>query len=75
VERAEWAGALIILVVLAFQARTTLRVWRSKLFDRPQKIAQSQLIWFLPLIGAVIVMSVLEDESEREKGPPPGLGR
>lgn len=74
-ERAEWAGALIILVILAFQARTTLRVWRSKLFDRPQKIAQSQLIWFLPLIGAVIVMSVLEDESEREKGPPPGLGR
>jgi len=75
VERAEWVGALIILVVLAFQARTTLRVWRSKLYDRPQKIAQSQLIWFLPLIGAVIVMSVLEDEREREKGPPPGLGR
>jgi len=75
VERAEWAGALILLVVLAFQARTTLRVWRSKIYDRPQKVAQSQLIWFLPLIGAVIVMSVLEDENEREKGPPPGLGR
>ena len=74
-ERAEWAGALILLVVLAFQARTTLRVWRSKIYDRPQKVAQSQLIWFLPLIGAVIVMSVLEDENEREKGPPPGLGR
>ena len=52
-----------------------MRVWRSKIYDRPQKVAQSQLIWFLPLIGAVIVMSVLEDESEREKGPPPGLGR
>jgi hypothetical protein len=54
---------------------TTRRVWRSKLFDRPQKLAQSQLIWLLPLIGAAIVSSVLEDEDRREKGPPPGLGR
>lgn len=74
-QRAEWIGLLIILAVLGFQARTTLRVWRSKLFDRSQKVAQSQLIWLLPLIGAVIVMSVLQDEVEREKGPPPGLGR
>lgn len=74
-ERAEWIGLLIIVAILAFQARTTLRVWRSKLFDRSQKVAQSQLIWLLPLIGAVIVMSVLQDEDQREKGPPPGLGR
>ncbi|HEV8550440.1 MAG TPA: hypothetical protein VGQ57_15455 [Polyangiaceae bacterium] len=74
-ERAHWIGLFIMLAILAFQARTTLQVWRSKLFDRPQKIAQSQLIWFLPLIGAVIVMSVLQDEDAREKGPPPGLGR
>lgn len=74
-QRAEWIGLLIVVAVLAFQARTTLRVWRSKLFDRSQKVAQSQLIWLLPLIGAVIVLSVLQDEVEREKGPPPGLGR
>ncbi len=74
-ERAEWVGALIILAIIAFQTRTTLRVWRSKLYDRSQKVAQSQLIWLLPLIGAVIVLSVLEDEAQREKGPPPGLGR
>jgi hypothetical protein len=75
VDRAHLVGALIILAILAFQARTTLSVWRSKLFDRPQKIAQSQLIWLLPVIGAAIVMSVLQDEDAREKGPPPGLGR
>ncbi len=74
-ERAQWVGAFILLAVIAFQARTTLRVWRSKLFDRSQKVAQSQLIWLLPLIGAVIVLSVLEDEDKRDKGPPPGLGR
>lgn len=72
---AAWVGIVLVLVILGFQARTTLRVWRSKLFDRSQKIAQSQLIWFLPLIGAVIVMSVLDDEIDRTKGPPPGLGR
>lgn len=72
---AEWIGLLSIVVILGFQARTTLRVWRSKLFDRSQKIAQSQLIWLLPLVGAVIVLSVLQDEDKREKGPPPGLGR
>jgi hypothetical protein len=71
----EWTGLFVLLAVLFFQARTTQRVWRSKLFDRPQKVAQSQLIWLLPLIGAAIVTSVLEDEVEREKGPPPGLGR
>ncbi len=74
-ERAQWAFGLILLVIVGFQARITLRLWRSKLFDRPQKIAQSQLIWLLPLIGAVIVSSVLEDEDTRDKGPPPGLGR
>ena len=72
---AEWIGLFMVVAILGFQARTTLRVWRSKLFDRPQKVAQSQLIWLFPLIGAVIVMSVLQDEVEREKGPPPGLGR
>jgi hypothetical protein len=75
VHSAEWIGLFMVVAILGFQARTTLRVWRSKLFDRPQKVAQSQLIWLLPLIGAVIVMSVLQDEVEREKGPPPGLGR
>jgi hypothetical protein len=75
VQRAEVVGLLLILVILAFQARMTLRVWRSKLFDRQQKLAQSQLIWLLPLIGAVIVLSVLQDEDSRDKGPPPGLGR
>lgn len=74
-ERAHVVGAFILFCILAFQARTTLRVWRSKLFDSAQKSAQTKLIWLLPLIGAVLVQSVLEDEDRREKGPPPGLGR
>jgi hypothetical protein len=38
-------------------------------------MAQSKLIWLLPLIGAALVASVLEEEDERSKGPPAGLGR
>lgn len=74
-DRPHIVGALILLVILAFQARTTFRVWRSGLFDRAQKSAQTKLIWLLPLIGAVLVQSVLEDEDRRDKGPPPGVGR
>ena len=71
----EFLGLVMLLGVIVFQTLTTRRVWRSRAFDKPQKVAQSQLIWLLPLIGAAIVASVLEDEDTREKGPPPGLGR
>lgn len=74
-DRASIVGTLIILVVVVFQFRTTARVWRSTAFDRPQKMAQSKLIWLVPLIGAALVYSVLEEEDERVKPPPPGLGR
>jgi hypothetical protein len=75
VTRADWIGLIVLLVVAFFQARVTRRVWRSEAFDRPQKVAQSKLIWLLPVVGAVLVASVLEDEDQRAKGPPPGLGR
>ena len=73
--RAHWVGLIVLLAVALFQARVTRRVWRSDAFDRPQKMAQSKLIWLLPVVGAALVSSVLEDEDQRAKGPPAGLGR
>jgi cytochrome c-type biogenesis protein CcmH/NrfF len=67
-------GILLLAGIFAFQVRTTLRVWRSRVFDKPQKVAQSRLIWLLPVIGAAIVGSVLEDEERRDRGEPPRLG-
>jgi len=67
-------GALLLAAIFVYQVRTTLRVWKSRAFDRPQKLAQSRLIWLLPLIGAVIVGAVLEDEERRDQGNPPGVG-
>jgi hypothetical protein len=42
----------------------TVRVWRSKSFERSQKLAQSQLIWLLPVIGAVLVFSLMPDDDD-----------
>jgi len=67
-------GTLLLVAIVAFQARTTKRVWRSPAFDRPQKVAQSRLIWMLPFIGAAIVGAVLEDEDRRDGGNTPRLG-
>ena len=71
---AQVIGILILGALVVYQARTTLRVWRSKAFDRPQKVAQSRLIWLLPVIGAAIVGAVLDDEEQRPGGNTPTLG-
>jgi len=71
---AQFLGALTIVAIVAFQVRTTMKVWRSRAFDRPQKVAQSRLIWMLPLVGAAIVGAVLDDEEKRDGGNTPGLG-
>jgi hypothetical protein len=57
-----WLGAAVVLAVLAFQIFVTVRVWKSAGFERPQKVNQSRLIWLLPMLGSVIVFSVLTDE-------------
>lgn len=51
---------------IAFQVWLTVRVWRSNLFDRSQKLMQSKLIWLVPIIGAMLVFSVLQEEDPTE---------
>lgn len=58
---------LVIAAVLAFQAWLTHRVFQSKLYERKQKIMQAQLIWLLPVIGAGLVFSVLQDDAKAER--------
>ena len=43
------------------QGVATWRVWRSDAYERDQKVAQTRLIWFLPLVGAVLVLMMLRD--------------
>jgi hypothetical protein len=58
----------VILAVVAFQVYLTVRVFRSRLYERKQKVWQAQLIWLVPVIGAGLVFTILQedDRSERE---------
>lgn len=64
----QWFLASFLLVAVAFQVWVTLRLWRIDWFERTEKVAQSKLIWLLPILGAVMVYSVIADEDE-PRGP------
>jgi hypothetical protein len=57
--------ALVLLV--AFQAWLTVRVFRSRMFDHKQKMLQTQLIWLVPIVGASLVFTVLREEESIDK--------
>ena len=58
--------ALVVLALISFQSWLTVRVFRSGLYERKQKIWQAQLIWLLPIIGAGLVFSILNEDQKAE---------
>jgi putative copper export protein len=61
--------SLAVACAVVFQAWLTMRVFRSKMFERRQKVLQVQLIWLLPILGAGLVFSVLQEENTNDRGP------
>jgi hypothetical protein len=59
--------ALALGSVFVFQAWLTRRVWKSNLYERKQKIWQAQLIWLLPIIGAGLVFTILQEDRKAER--------
>jgi putative copper export protein len=59
--------ALIVAAVVVFQAWLTRRVFKSQLYERKQKIWQAQLIWLLPIIGAGLVFTILQEDRQAER--------
>lgn len=59
--------ALVLAAVAAFQIWLTVRVFRSKLYERRQKLMQVPLIWLVPVLGAGIVFSVLRADDAAER--------
>lgn len=59
--------ALVVLALVGFQSWLTLKVWKSGLYERKQKIWQAQLIWLLPIIGAGLVFSILHEDSKAQE--------
>ncbi len=68
------AFALIGLAYIAGCAWLTARVWRSSAYERSQKVLQSKLIWLLPIIGAVLVFSLMPEDDDAGR-PRPELKR
>ena len=58
--------ALVLLALVSFQTWLTVRVFRSGLYERKQKIWQAQLIWLLPIVGAGLVFSILHEDQKAE---------
>ena len=56
-----------VFALLAFQAYVTVRVFRSRLYETKQKVWQAQLIWLLPIIGAGLVFSILQEEDRAHR--------
>jgi hypothetical protein len=52
---------------------TTRRLWSSAVFERPQKVAQTALIWLLP--GSFVVVRHFLGEPERESRGDPTVFR
>ncbi len=59
--------ALAVAAVFVFQAWLTRRVFKSNLYERKQKIWQAQLIWLLPIIGAGLVFTILQEDAKAER--------
>ncbi len=56
--------AALVLFAVIFQIWLTVRVWKSTSYERSQKLLQSKLIWLLPVIGAVLVFSLMPEEDK-----------
>jgi hypothetical protein len=55
------------VAVAAFQGWLTVQVCKSGLYDRRQKILQTELIWLLPILGSGLVFTMLRDEAPSNK--------
>jgi len=58
-----------VIALVIFNAYVNIRLLISPLYDRFQKIAQSLIIWLLPLAGALIILYLINDIDR--KPPPP----
>jgi hypothetical protein len=48
----------IVAVPLWLNVKATLLVWRDSFCEKPQKVAQLLFVWFVPLVGAIVVWGV-----------------
>ncbi|HEX2733688.1 MAG TPA: hypothetical protein VHM70_18890 [Polyangiaceae bacterium] len=74
-DRADLLGISFLLAALSFQLWVTRKVWRSEGYEPAQKRAQAKLIWFVPVIGALVAFSMLDPEPEKARDQDSNLPR
>jgi len=57
----------VILALVTFQVWLTTRVFKSRMYERKQKIWQAQLIWLVPILGAGLVFSILQEDERAQR--------
>jgi hypothetical protein len=75
--------AAVAIVIVAFQLYVTLRLLRFEGYTGVQKLVQLILVWMIPLVGALVVYSVMAFTLRRPRndtrfipdrgGNPPGV--
>ncbi len=63
----DYVLAALVLALVAFQVWLTVRIWKNRFYERSQKVLQSQLIWLLPVVGAVLVYSLMPEEEDPKR--------
>jgi hypothetical protein len=60
--------AAVAIVIVAFQLFVTVRLLRFDGYTGAQKFVQVLLVWLIPLVGALIVHSVMAFTLRRPRG-------
>ena len=60
-------AAAMLVVAVVVQIWATVRVRRDAGSSSEQKGLQLRLIWFLPLLGAALVLAVLQDDAQPKR--------
>ncbi|WP_437968794.1 hypothetical protein WMF04_05635 [Sorangium sp. So ce260] len=61
---------VVLAAVILAQAFVTERLWRSEMYSRDHKLAQSVLIWLLPIVGAIVVYAGLRQDDDVSRPTP-----
>jgi hypothetical protein len=61
---------LAFSLVVALNLVATVRLMRSEVYSAKQKAVQVVLIWFIPLVGAMVVLGVLNPPREPQRNRP-----
>jgi hypothetical protein len=57
---------IALIVLAAINAAVTLFVARAGGFTLKQKIAQSSIVWCVPILGSILVFAVFRSDRERK---------